>query len=154
MKTDTFKIPIIVLTTITIGFFSCTRDLEAPDVTNDGILTRGADIGEFFYTAYKGKKTFFNIRKDRVIIKTNSETEAKELCKQDVFLSDRPAYDVAYVWVLASIDPEKTNLDDLLKLPGVVDATYGLECEDGILHYPTNRIYIKLNEGLAPERGS
>jgi subtilisin family serine protease len=150
MRTNTFKITAIV-STFVIASFSCTQDLEKEHVPLGG-ATRGLQemVTDTYFYAGEGGKVPLNIREDRVIIKTNSEAEAIELSKQKIFLSDRPAYDVAYVWVLASIDPAETNLEDLLKLPGVVDVTYGLEYEDGTLQYPTDKIYVKFKE-LSPE---
>ena len=89
-----------------------------------------------------------NTRKDKVIIKTRSNAEAKELSKQAIFLSERPAYDVG-IWVIATIDSSKTNLNDLLKVHGVIDATYGLEYEN-VLHYPSDQIFVQLKEELSP----
>ena len=88
-----------------------------------------------------------NIRKDKVIVKTRSNAEAKELSKKDIFLSDRPAYDID-VFVIATIDPSKTNLNDLLKIHGVIDAAYGMEYEN-VMHYPSNKIFIQLKKGLS-----
>jgi subtilisin family serine protease len=146
------KYIIVTIALIFIGFSSCTEDFKEDNVLSN-VATRSLQETDFdlsfFYTG-KDEKACFNIQKDRVIIKTTSAEEAKRLCKQDVFLSDRPAYDIAYIWVLASIDPEKTNLDDLLKLPGVVDAAYGLEYEDGTLQYSTDKIYVNF-KGASPK---
>ena len=80
---------------------------------------------EFFYKE-NGDKLFFNIRKDKLIIKTQSVEDAKALCRQEFLLS---AHDVKHVgqWVFADIDSSRTRLEDLTQIRGVVDATYGLE---------------------------
>jgi len=87
------------------------------------------------------------IRKDKVIIKTKSATDAKSLCEQKIFLS---AYDVSYVWVIATVD-SNTTLDDLMQITEVVDATFALEHEDGTLHYPSDQIFIQTIKKLYPQ---
>jgi hypothetical protein len=123
---------------ILTGAFSCRTEAQNP-----------SDVEEtdFFYTD-AGEKEFFKVRKDKLVLKCQSADDAKALCKESVFLS---AYDVNYVWVIGTINPQKTTLDDLLKIPQVVDATYGLEYKDGTLHYPTDKIYVKFKDGKSPE---
>jgi hypothetical protein len=96
----------------------------------------------------KIRDEILKIRKDRVIIKTESETDAVALSKHDVFLS---AYDVSYLWVIATVDSLKTSLDDLMQIPEVVDAAYGLEHDDGTLQYLTDRICMQTEKGQSPE---
>jgi len=96
-----------------------------------------------FYYNDKGEKVLFSIKKDKVIIKVKSEAEAKVLAEHSVFLS---AYNAAYVWVIASIDPLKTNLDDLLQIQGVVDASYGLveyNNSGNNLQYLSDQIFVQ-----------
>jgi len=106
----------------------------------------GTDETDFYYTE-TGEKEFLNIRKDKVIIKTESVENAKALCSQPVFIS---AYNVGF-WVLATIDPSKTNPDNWLEMQGVIDATYGLEYVDGTLQYPDGIITLKCKGGNSPE---
>jgi len=110
-----------------------------------------SDVFCDFYYSYTGEKEIFKIRKDKVIIKTASAESAKELCKYKFFIS---AHEHG-LWVLATIDPKKVKLENLLKLPEVVDVTYGLEHVDdyrGNIYYPKNMIYLVPNEGLSPEK--
>ena len=115
------------------GCFSCqSNELDFPDERET----------DFFYTD-KGEKEYFTIRKDKVILKTKSEVEAKTLYEEDAFTS---AYNVGY-WVIGTIDPKKTKLDDLLRNSDVISGTYGLEYGNGSLFYPTDEIAFKLKEG-------
>jgi len=75
---------------------------------------------DFFYTD-KGEKETFKIRKDKMILKTKSATDAKVLSNQAIF---RSAYDVSYDCVIATIDTFQIKLDDLKQRSDVVDATY------------------------------
>lgn len=129
------------------SFISCTEDFEetyaAPQESK--IRTRSVqDISgdtDFFY-AYDGKKESFTVRRDRVIIKADSEAKVQELVGNPVFLS---AYGMSYIWVIGTIDPSATDLEDLMQIPGVADATYGLEYTDGTMQFPKDIIYARLN---------
>jgi len=101
---------------------------------------------DFLYNG-KGEKDYFNVRKDKVIIKTKSALEAKELTKQSIFHS---ASDINYDIVIATIDSTIVNLDDLLQMTEVISATYGLEYADGILHYPSYSIFVRFKDGQSP----
>ena len=138
MKTCFFKCAAIVLifTVITSGCETSDNDF-LPEVEKET---------DFFYDN-NGDKGVISIRKDKVIIKTKSEEDAKTLSSQTVFHS---AYNVGF-WVFATINPSKTNLDALMKLSVVVDATYGLETEDGTLQYPSDKIFLKCKDGETPE---
>ena len=106
---------------------------------------------DFYYTDI-GEKEYFIVRKDKVILKCKSEAEAKALAKQKIFLSAYTiAYDESSSWVIGTIDPEKTKLNDLLQKSEVVSATYGLEYVDGALQYPTDRISVTFKKGQTPE---
>ena len=91
-----------------------------------------------------GKKTYFVFHKRSVIIKTQSEVDAIALCKQDIL---RNAHAVSSNFVTANIDPT-TKLYDLLQLPGVVDASYGLRQANDPMGYIdvdlTNYLYDKI----------
>ena len=99
-----------------------------------------------FYYNDKGEKEFFNIRKDKLILKCKSETQAKALIKDFFFLT---AYDMG-VWVIATINPSIIKLHDVLQRPEVLTGTYGLE-EAGDFYYPTDRIAVKLKDGYTLE---
>ena len=118
-----------------------------PEAAKEHTTIRMNDT-DFYYTD-KGEKENFTLRKDKVIIKTKSEEDAKALCKQDVFLS---AFDVSYIWVIATIDSLKTKIDDLLLMPNVIDATYALEYITGALLYPSNKISVKLKKEHSMEK--
>ena len=106
---------------------------------------------DFYYSseAPDGEKEYFSIRKERVIIKTKSETGAKTLSKQSVF---RLAENFDSNMVIAEIDTLKTTLNNLRQMPDIADAAYALEYADGTLHMPTDEIFVKFNEGYSPER--
>ena len=106
-----------------------------------------AVLFDFFYSS-NGEKECFKIRKDKVIIKCKTEADAKELTKQNVFIT---AYNVNYDMVIATIDPKKTNLENLMQIASVVSSTYGLEYSDGNLQYPTNKIFVSIKEGQSIE---
>lgn len=99
----------------------------------------------FLYTEQGGKE-YFDLRKDMLIIRTNSETHAEELCKKAWVVS---GHNVG-IWALVSIDPDKTTLNDVLELSEVVDVHYGLE-NGTVIHFPTDRIYAKFKDALTPE---
>jgi len=103
-------------------------------------MNSGAD---FFY-GENGKNEYFKITKNKVIIKTKSAEESEVLINQSTFIS---AYNVGF-WVFATIDPLKTQLEDLLKKEFIVDATYGLEYADGTIQYPSDVIFVKCKEGI------
>ena len=128
------------------SFAACTKSDSNDDNPINDTKSGEGNTSVSYYTD-KGEKLVFNIRKDKVIIKTKSDADAKELTKQDIFLSDRPAYDVAGCWVIATIDSVKTQLNDIMQLSGVVDAAYGLEYGKD-LHYPSNQIFLQCS---APE---
>ena len=101
-----------------------------------------------FYYGDEGKKEILYVRKDKVIIKAESADIAKALCDETVFSS---AYDVSYYFVIATINPKKTKLGDIWKIPGVVDATYGLEYADGTFQYPSDHIFMKCKDNTPEE---
>lgn len=105
----------------------------------------------FYYLG--DERTEFKVCKDKVIIKAETEEDAKALCELDVFSADNG--EVARIWydvlILASIDPEKTTIDDVRKLPGVSSATYGLEDDDEFMYWPMDRIFVQLLEGVSLE---
>ena len=126
--------------------FPTEDEVESDSPTGDEVESDSPTEDEveydFYYTGV-GEKEIFTIRKDKVIIKTDSEADAKALIENEIF---QFAYTVGYTWVLATIDPKKTTLDDLLKIEGVVDATYGLEYVDGSFAYPKNQIALICKE--------
>jgi hypothetical protein len=133
MKINILKITLILLALT--GWPSCQPPLDMED-------------NDFFYTD-TGEKVFFKVRKDKLILKCPSKEEAKALCKESMFIS---AYDLNCVWVIGTVDPKRTNLADLLKMPQVTDATYGLEYIDGTLQYPTDQIGIDFKDGQSVEK--
>jgi subtilisin family serine protease len=125
------------------AFYSCAKDFE-PAPKKNMPMQGGTDV-EFYYTP-RGTQ-YFDVRKDRVIIKTSSTEAADKLSGSDIFVCDDYPADSPGVWVIAAIDPRETSLDDILKLPGVVDAAYGLD--NGALKYPTDRIAVQFS-GTTP----
>ena len=103
-------------------------------------------LSEFYYTD-TGSKENFTVRKDKVVVKTNSEAETKALMEQSVFLT--PVY--LADWLIATIDSSTTDLCDLMQIAGVADAAYGLEYWTEAIIYPKNIIYMKCKEGQTPE---
>ncbi|MDR1670891.1 MAG: S8 family serine peptidase [Alistipes sp.] len=150
MKTNVRKLSTIALL-LSVCLVSCTQDFKETTVLQNvaaqGSTGISADV-DFFYSG-NGEKVSFNIRKDKVIIKAHSEAKAKELAQQPVFLS---THYIGDIWMLALIDPAKTTLDVLLDLPGVVDATFGLEYADGTIKYPTDVIYVNSRDEMSIEK--
>ena len=127
----------------------CASGCDKYEFDLNSILDDMNSKGEVFRYNENGEKSYFNVRKDRVIIKTESREEAARLCKDDIFLS---AYD-ADMWVIGAIDPQKTTINDLLNIPLVLDATYGLvEMGGKTMCYPTNMLYAKFNKGYSAEQ--
>ncbi len=98
---------------------------------------------DFLYSE-KGEKEYLKIRKDKMIIKTKSPEDAKALVKETVFYS---AYDIYDNMVIATIDTLQTKLDGLNKKLDVFDVAYALEYKDGVLHYPSYRMFVKFKKG-------
>ena len=111
------KSKIIIITVITslIAYYSCQQ--KDNDLLNANVLDVKSELNilklgvenEFYYSK-NGKKELFTIRKDKVIIKTNSADDAKTLTKHEIFSY---ALAVGHVWVLATADPLKTNLNTI-----------------------------------------
>ncbi|MDR1670890.1 MAG: hypothetical protein LBR57_00025 [Alistipes sp.] len=108
--------------------------------------------GDFItYYYYDGEKVNLEIRRDEVIIKTASNVDAKALSMHEIFtLGERAASPMDF-WVIAHIDAKTTTLDDVLMLPGALDATYGLGHDDGTIMFPNNEIYVELEKGITPD---
>lgn len=105
------------------------------------------DETDFYYGA-GGEKQYFTIRKDKVILKCELEADANALANRDIFLS---ANVTGEHWIFGSIDPPKTKLNDLLQIPEVVSATYGLGYSNGSVYYPIDRIAVQLTHGHTME---
>jgi len=74
-----------------IGSFSCTKKIEnyfELEDENEQSMLKSSNGTEFFYID-KGEKEFFNIRNDKVIIKTRSVENAQKICKQETFIKKR-----------------------------------------------------------------
>lgn len=89
----------------------------------------------------------FNIRKDKVILKCKSVDDAETLNAGYFFIS---AYNLAE-WVIATINPSKVKLNDILQRQEVHSVTYGFEHSVGTLQYPKNQIYVKFSDGISHE---
>ena len=122
-----------------------------------GVDADGDPLYDFYLYTNRGKpydyyyiwnnKEIFDIRKDRVIIKSKN---AKELSNNITFMSTTILDNI----MLATINPEKTKLEDLWKMEGVIDATYGLS-QAGYyrsVSYPNDVISVSLKEGVSPEQ--
>jgi len=123
-----------------------TTDIDG-DPLNDSFLYTDKGEPYDFYYGDGGKKEILYIRKDKVIIKTESADYAKSLCNQSVFLS---AYDVGF-WVFATINPKITKLEDFWKMSDVINATYGLEQVKEIFQFPTGQLFVECKKGQTPE---
>ena len=106
------------------------------------------DVENPYYFNDQGKKEIFTVRKDRVVIKTKSESDSKSLIEKNIFLE---ANGDGSHWVIATVDPSKTKLDDLMKISEIVDVSYALEYENGTLNFPTDQITVKCKEGRTLE---
>ena len=103
---------------------------------------------DFIYRG-NGEKDYFTFRKDKVIIQCNSKDEAEKLFNRGFFYWQDPSN---YENVLATIiNPLKITILDILQLPEVVDAAYGLEYHDYTLYYPNKSVYVEFKDGLTPE---
>ena len=115
-------------------------------ISNKKIVFQYEKMYDFHYLT-DWRKQYYKIRKDKVILKARTETEAKTLAEQPLFIE---AHNIGNL-VLATIDPLQIKLSDLLQRLDVVTATYGLE--DGIyLLYPTDEIFVKCKNGQSIEK--
>jgi hypothetical protein len=106
---------------------------EADETETDEI--GAADSLLFFYAG--SHREYFTHRKDRVIVKTASKDDAQALSERVTF---RTGYGVLSV---IEIDSATMSLDDVQALPGVLDATYGLQYSDGTMQYVTDQIFVQ-----------
>ena len=138
MKLFNLKLSVILL--VLIAGFSCKKNESDKYLETD-----------FYYSKMEGSEGFyekhFSIRKDKVIVKCNSESESQALTQQTVFSF---AYETGN-WVIGTIDPKNTKLDDLTNRSDVIDAIYGLEYVDGTLQYLTDQILVKFKDEQKPE---
>ena len=148
MKTNIFKIAVITLI-VAVCSFSCNQkefDVEEVEIVNS-VVKSGVEK-EFFYTD-RGEKEYFNTRTDRMIIKAKSSEGAKSLSNQGRFIS---AYNVGDVFVIANVDPSKTKPEVLRQMPDVDNFAFGLEYADGVLQFPSDRIFVKPKEAAALDK--
>jgi len=103
---------------------------------------------DFFYSI-NGERETFNVRKDRVVLKTNSEEGARAVSAQTVF---RAARTVGYDMVIATIDSLSVTLENLRQISNVADVAFALEYADGTVQMPTNRIFVQFRDGQYPEK--
>ncbi|MDR0763069.1 MAG: S8 family peptidase [Bacteroidales bacterium] len=99
---------------------------------------------DFFYSK-DGKKEEFKIRKDKVLVKTKSLSDAKRISEQAIF---RTAYNLNDERVIATIDTLKVDAEKLKQSQDIIDASYFLEYTDGTLQSTTNQIFVKSKNGL------
>ncbi|MDR2962616.1 MAG: S8 family serine peptidase [Bacteroidales bacterium] len=99
---------------------------------------------DFFYSA-NGERVVFTIKKDQMILKTNTKEGYQSLSKERGF---RSVISVGDNIVLVSIDTLQTKLNIMLDRLGIMNATYGLESEDSVVHFSTNEIFIQLKKGF------
>ena len=95
MKTNIIQLTAIAMMSAVAGFVSCVQDRIEPspsELTTRGMDEKNAAV-DFHYI--RGEKRYFDIRKDRVIVKTASIDDAEKLSKQqDVFFSGEKAITV------------------------------------------------------------
>ena len=108
---------------------------------------------DYFY-GNNEKKEWFAVRKDFVLMHCKSDADARALCEKFTWAVCLPEHNP--VFVMARINPLQTKLDDLLQIPEVLSAAYGLERAELIMGYrsvrfPMNSIEIKLKEDQTPE---
>ena len=95
----------------------------------------------FIYTS-EGEKLYFTVRKDKVLIKTNQESNASSLSAQDAFQS------VSIIngnTVIATVNPLDFDIEQLPPSALISDMTYMLEYTNGELQCPTDKIFVKCN---------
>ncbi|MCL2028629.1 MAG: hypothetical protein FWG79_09135 [Bacteroidales bacterium] len=141
-----------VLLMLTGGFTSCDKNTDLiPAMDNDENIFPEIDFCYFpeidFFYGEDGEKIFFKVRKDVVVLHCKSETEAKTLAEQPIFIFATPLN----TRLVAIIDSLLINLNALMKRTDVVDGAYGLVYIDGIypqqsLQFPTHKIFVKIKE--------
>jgi len=102
---------------------------------------------DYFYTA-SGEKESFKVRKDRVLIKCQPNTDVDAFLEPSFFIS---ASDFGDNLIIATIDTLQTHLSNLRRTPNVADVTYALEYRDGTIQMPMYEIFLKPKEGRTPE---
>ena len=78
--------PLFAITaSLLVGFSSCVQYFEEEKTVGQDMVTRSAEEiltdTDFIYTE-AGGKDYFSVRKDKVIIKAGSETDAEGLARQ------------------------------------------------------------------------
>lgn len=98
---------------------------------------------------YRGdQKIELTVREDKVITKTASNEDAKVLCENEIFIFEGIRWPQGE-YIIASIDPATTTIEDVRKVTGVLSATYGLEGDFGLMCWPTDQIFVKPVEGTS-----
>jgi hypothetical protein len=110
---------------------------------------RDDDTETVFFYHSTGEKQYLKVRKYLVIIYAESEAAVMELTKQPALRAG--TYGLYTNFVISAIDPDETDLDDIMQMPGVVDVIWGLEYDDGALQFVTGMFYVEFKDGTVPE---
>jgi subtilisin family serine protease len=113
-----------------------------------GITARAFSQSDFFY-ANGGERVYFKFKKDRVILRAKSATEAKSLSPQSGFLS---GYNVDEKIIISTIDTLQVRLEDFKQKTDFTDVAYALEYEDGIFQYPSYQIFVSFKDGQSSDK--
>ena len=99
----------------------------------------------YFYDG-RGEKVTLSVRKDKVLLKYDSKSDAKTLQKQ---VAAKEIKLLREDMAVVDIDTTKAQLSAIRKISGVSQAAYMLESKGGTLKCPTGRLYVRCKKGLS-----
>lgn len=138
----------VFVSAVCAGFFSCRSSGSEPEPPPPPPPPKIPQEVSFYYLG--DTKIQLKVLKDRVIAKAASESDAEVLCENDIFIFEGMRRAMGK-WIVASIDPEETTIEDVRELPGVIGATYGLEDKDENRYYPGEKIFVQPVKGTTIE---
>ena len=99
----------------------------------------------YFYDG-RGEKVTFSVRKDKVLLKYDSKSDAKTLQKQ---VAAKEIKLLREDMAVADIDTTKAQLSAIRKISSMQEATYMLESKSGTLMSPTGRLYVRCKNEIS-----
>jgi subtilisin family serine protease len=102
----------------------------------------------FIYTS-SGEKTYFNVHRDKIVLKTTETTETGSIVGQ---IACESLVKVKNQFFIASIDTLETTLQSAEHYNGINYIEYMLEYSDGTLQTPDNKIFVKCKQGQTIEQ--
>lgn len=122
---------------------------EPPEPPEPPVVSKEPQEVSYYYL--RNQKIELKVLKDRVIAKAASFEQAKVLCENEIFIFEGLRWPMEE-FIIASIDPETTTIEDVRKLPGVLSAEYGYEDDLGYWYCPTDKIYVShVHDGTSIE---